>query len=439
MHTEGLNSNVNELQPALRTSASVITRASILIHDYAGHAFPTDLSRELARRGHQVFHAYASNLVTPRGPLVKRDDDPITLQFVELPMDQRYPALKYSFAKRRKLEINYGKTAAEFIRKIKPQIVLSGNTPTDSQIFLLRATHAYKGRFVSWVQDFYGIAVEKLLRKKFGLAGWPIGKYYRALDRNLLRRSNACIGITHDFENLLIKEGVHTSNIATIPNWAILRELPLRPKCNLWAAKHYLDDKFVYLYTGTMGMKHNPELIASLAQRMLSQKDVRVVVVSEGQGADWLKKEKASRGLANLQIYPYQPFECLPDLLATGDVLVAILEHEAGIFSVPSKVLSYLCAGRPTLLAVPAENLAARIVKSSGGGVVCEPNNIKNFTETAYMLYEKKLQTKHMGGNARCYAEENFQINQIADKFEYSLDLTSLSKEPSINLNQKIF
>jgi colanic acid biosynthesis glycosyl transferase WcaI len=47
----------------------------ILIHDYAGHAFPVQLSRELARNGHQVTHAYAAGLLTPRGALDRRVGD----------------------------------------------------------------------------------------------------------------------------------------------------------------------------------------------------------------------------------------------------------------------------------------------------------------------------------------------------------------------------
>ena len=62
-------------------------------------------------------------------------------------------------------------------------------------------------------------------------------------------------------------------------------------------------------------------------------------------------------------LLPFQPYEVLPEVLASADVLLAILEPEAGVFSVPSKVLSYHCAGRPILAAIPAENLAARIIE----------------------------------------------------------------------------
>ena len=48
----------------------------IIVHDYVGHPFQVQLSRELARRGHEVLHLYCSSFVTPRGELTRRDDDP---------------------------------------------------------------------------------------------------------------------------------------------------------------------------------------------------------------------------------------------------------------------------------------------------------------------------------------------------------------------------
>ena len=86
----------------------------ILVHDYAGHAFPTSLSRELAARGHEVVHAFAGSLQTPRGDLQRGPGDAATLEFREIPMDPEYPRYKYSFRRRRSMEIRYGHAAADF-------------------------------------------------------------------------------------------------------------------------------------------------------------------------------------------------------------------------------------------------------------------------------------------------------------------------------------
>ena len=45
----------------------------IIVHDYAGHPFEVQLSRELAARGHDVLHLYCGSTHTPRGDLARSD------------------------------------------------------------------------------------------------------------------------------------------------------------------------------------------------------------------------------------------------------------------------------------------------------------------------------------------------------------------------------
>jgi colanic acid biosynthesis glycosyl transferase WcaI len=389
----------------------------IVVHDYAGHAFPISLSRALAARGHEVVHAFASSLQTPRGDLAARPDDSPTLSFREIPMHADYARYKYSFRRRRNMEVRYGQAVARFITDWKPDAVLSGNTPTETQEPISRAATAGNGRFYYWVQDFYSLAVDRILRRKIPVAGAWIGAWYRHLDRRQFRRSSQVIAITGDFAPILSREfGVEASRISVVPNWAMIEDIPCLPKDNGWALRHSLHDKFVYLYSGTIGMKHNPALLLELARRNAGNPDVRVVVVSEGIGADWLRSEGAD--LANLLILPYQPFADLPSVLATGDVLVGILEEEAGSFSVPSKTLSYLCAGRPLLLAIPQDNLAARIVRENNAGLTVLPGDMDGFLAAASRLRSSPGLRAKMARSARTYAEETFPIEKTAAIFD---------------------
>ena len=115
---------------------------------------------------------------------------------------------------------------------------------------------------------------------------------------------------------------------------------------------------------------------------------------------------------------PLQPHDDLPDVLATADVLIAILHGAAGVFSVPSKVLTYMCAGRALLLAVPRENLAARVVMENNAGLVIDPKAGETFVEAADCLLHEKDYREYCGVNARRYAEVHFDIEAIADSFE---------------------
>ena len=92
----------------------------LLIHDYAGHAFAVELSRTLARRGHRVTHAFASELLTPRGILQRREEDPPQLRFAPVPMSPNYRRDKYAFTKRLRHERAYGFELQRLLQQIQP-------------------------------------------------------------------------------------------------------------------------------------------------------------------------------------------------------------------------------------------------------------------------------------------------------------------------------
>ena len=70
-------------------------------------------------------------------------------------------------------------------------------------------------------------------------------------------------------------------------------------------------------------------------------------------------------------------------VLGSADVLVSILDRDAGVYCVPSKVLSYMCAGRAQLVAMPLENLAARMSSGTEFGAVSRPEQAAQFLENA--------------------------------------------------------
>lgn len=119
-----------------------------------------------------------------------------------------------------------------------------------------------------------------------------------------------------------------------------------------------------------------------------------------------------------LKLFSLQPAEVLPDVLATGDVLIAIIEPEAATFSVPSKILSYMCAGRPILLASPLDNLAARTVVGANAGIVVPPDDVEKVVFAAKLLYSNSTLRESYGRNGRSYAERSFDILSICKAFE---------------------
>jgi len=250
------------------------------------------------------------------------------------------------------------------------------------------------------------------------VAGLIAGAWYRHLDRKCLAASAGVVAITEDFLPILARYGVVAERVAVIPNWAPLEELPLCPKANAWAARNGLTDHFVFTYSGTLAMKHNPDLLRQLALGFKGDPQVRVVVISEGPGVDYLRERKAAEKLDNLLLLPFQPFGEMPEVLAAADILAAVLEADAGVFSVPSKILTYHCAGRAILGAIPGGNLAARIIQKQNTGLSVEPRDTAGFLKAAQRLREDAGLRAAMAGRARDYAEREFDIQRITDHFE---------------------
>ena len=171
-------------------------------------------------------------------------------------------------------------------------------------------------------------------------------------------------------------------------------------------------------------MKHDPSLLVALAHRVRGYGG-RVVVVSEGPAADWLSLQADESEIDNLVVLGFQPFEDVPAVMATADVLVGVLREQAGTFSVPSKILSYMCAGRAILAAIPAQNRAARLIVESDAGLLVDPAETDQLLAAASSLCADSGLRSRLGANARTHAEMAFNVSSVADQFARVLDLSS--------------
>lgn len=386
----------------------------IFVSDYGGYPYPIQLSRWLARQGHQVLHIY-NEKEPPRGILSRDEKDPANLEIQGISIHGDFG--KEDFLKRRNFEVRFGKVLAQKVTSFQPDVIISANAPVETQFFLIRTARRHRTRFIYWVQDLRGLAAFGILRRKIPGIGLLIGLYYLWLERLQMYLSDQIVLITDAFQPFVNKWVRDEGIIHVIPNWAPLEDLPIVSAKNSWAEEHRLGHTFNILFAGVLGMKHNPDLLLKLALHFRDNENIRIVVVSRGPGTDWLSKQKQSYSLDNLVLIDFQPFELMPQIIASADILFTILEPEAGIYSVPSKVQTYLCGKKPLLLSVPADNLIARIVNEVKAGLVVPPNDINALISAAERMVSNSELRQKFGKNARAYAEEYFDIEKIGPRF----------------------
>ena len=390
----------------------------ILVHDYSGHPFQAQLSRALAARGHEVTHSSCAAHVSGKGSLVALPGESLTFELV----GEGQVIDKLAFRKRLWQELRFGRDVAREAKALRPDVVLASNMPIPA-LFVF-AMHLLLARipWVLWHQDVHSQAMRSFAGEKLSRSFVAIAAVMAWLERWSARRSAAIVVIAESFVEVH-RRWRTASKVSVIPNWAPLDELRPVARDNAWAREQGVSDTRTLVYSGTLGLKHNPALLVELAREVIDGgQPVHLVVVSEGPAMEVIAAE-AERLDVPVTLLPFQPYERLPEVLGSGDVLVVLLDQSAGAFSVPSKTLSYLCAGRPVLGLMPAENLAAALIEQ----VHCEvlPPSSRSIPEAAAWVRKVMADpalAADLGERARALAEREFSLDRCADAFQAILE-----------------
>ena len=319
-------------------------------------------------------------------------------------------------------ELSYAKAWINRIGETRPDIVVICNTQLLTAERFRRWARRTHTPWVLWHQDIISLAVGEELRRKLPSLVARLGAWtFSRLERRITRMATRVVAIGEEFRCHYQREwNLYRSGISVIPNWAPLDEITPRPLDNPWS-RYWITERgdITLIYAGTLGRKHNPELLVDLIKTARARGvDARLIVASEGEGADLIRARVGDFPAATIRVIDFQPAGQLPDMLSAGDVLVAILEPEASKFSVPSKVLSYLAAGRPILGLMPADNPAANDIAAAGGLVAPPtPQGVARAAEWIAYLSGDATNRAELGTRSRRLSEERFDINQITDQF----------------------
>jgi glycosyltransferase involved in cell wall biosynthesis len=151
--------------------------------------------------------------------------------------------------------------------------------------------------------------------------------------------------------------------------------------------------------------------------------DSRVLFVLVGDGVDRERLERASQEaqLSNVRFLGRQSFEMMPQFLNAADVLLVHLKRTPiSDYLVPAKVLTYLAAGRPLLVAM--EGPAADLVSTVGAGVVVPPETPEALAAAAEQLSRmREDQLIEMGRAGREHLLTGNSPASVIDEYERML------------------
>ena len=236
-----------------------------------------------------------------------------------------------------------------------------------SWIAMIRLGIQRHPRRVVWVQDLYGAGIEET-----GSGGRLAVGIARAVERWTLGRAHAVVAIDRVMaDHMTDSLGIDPTRVVIVPNWTHVTASDLSRE----AARARLgwdQNCYIALHAGNMGAKQGLGNIVDAARMADAttavDRPVRFVLL--GDGAERSALEQRGTGVRSLEFREPLSDDLFPVALAAADVLLVNELPGLREMAVPSKLTSYLAAGRPVIAAVGPSGVVARVLAEAQAGSV---------------------------------------------------------------------
>jgi colanic acid biosynthesis glycosyl transferase WcaI len=242
--------------------------------------------------------------------------------------------------------------------------------------------------------------------------------FARSLERFLYRRADGILVICEGFRDHILRAGVPAERIAVVPDWVDTRFIhPNAPGAEFRRA-HKLDRDFLVLHIGNMGTKQKLDVALEAAAHLRVAQGVTICLAGDGADRARLESLAQSRQLDNVRFLPLAPRSNLPAMLAAADLLLLSQSSAVRDSVIPSKLLTYLAAGRPVVAAAHRHSQAAQTIERAGGGVVVPPEDAASLAEAILRLRDDSDERARLARRGRAFAEEHFASERVLARLE---------------------
>ena len=237
-----------------------------------------------------------------------------------------------------------------------------------------------------------------------------------AIAGSLYKRSDRIVVVTPRFMSHLVQcWGIPGEKIRVVVNGIDVDFLATGAEFDARRA-YGLGGCFVVSFVGTIGNAHGLETLVETARLMANQTRIRFLVVGDGAERKKLVELVAESGLRNIQIEEPQPRTRVPAILRASDVCLVLLKRSPVFETViPTKMLEFMAAGRPVIVAV--EGQAAEIMRAARGGLCISPESPEQLKQAIEYMVDHAEEAARFGEMGRDYVMRNFSRRETAQLY----------------------
>ncbi|MEW5796206.1 MAG: glycosyltransferase family 4 protein [Candidatus Zixiibacteriota bacterium] len=290
-------------------------------------------------------------------------------------------------------------------------VVLASTPPVNTPVIGWLISKLRRAKFVIEIRDLQPESSEDFgnLNRTF---------FTRMLKRLMhwhYRRADKIVAATDGIAEYIKYLGIPAEKVATIKSgfgqeFATAGHNGIRKKFG-W------EEKFLVLYSGTLGWAHSLETVIEAARQLTDQPDVLFVFVGDGEKRSTLEGMVRDYGLRNVVFIGAQPLETIPYFLKTSDVLVESLREvpiTQGTF--PAKLFEYMASGRPILFGA-RDGEAVRELRAAGGVLSFASDDVNRLCDLILQVKSGKIDGDALGYRYYQHAERFHRRERWAKEY----------------------
>lgn len=252
-------------------------------------------------------------------------------------------------------------------------------------------------------------AIDLGMLKKSGIKGF-IYKYFKRKEKKLYLESDyigcmspANVKYVIEHNNYLDSKKIEVCPNCEKPLMMRFDEVQLN---NIREKYNLPTNKKIFVYGGNLGKPQGIEFFLKCLEVTKVEKNAYMLIVGGGSEASKIEKFIVSNKINNAKLLNELPKDDYEMLVCACDVGLVFLDYRFTIPNFPSRILSYMQAGKPVIVATDPNTDMGDIVEKNGFGWKCLSNDSDKFLVCVKKALESDL--VKMGQIGRKYLEENY-------------------------------
>jgi len=308
--------------------------------------------------------------------------------------------------------------AKELVVSFKPDMVIASSTYPMDIWPAHRIAKLAKAKLIFEVHDLWPLSPKEL----GGMSKWhPFIMLVQAAEDYAYQNADLVVSMLPNVQEYMVSRGMAPHKLHIVPNGIDLAEWgvdqpSLDDSLQFALTKLKADGNTIIGYAGTHGLANALDTLLDSA-KLMEHEQIAFVLVGGGPEKSQLHNRVKSEGLRNVYLLDPVKKEQIPALLQWFDIAYIGLQRQPlfrfGI--APNKLMDYMMAGRPVLMAIDAGNDP---VMEAGCGLTVQSENPQAVAEgVRTLLATSEAERTELGRRGREFVLAHHTYPVLAKKF----------------------